>query len=301
VKLSLKFKGQDEEFWKGVYYMLSSSVLLSFFSLFGKFATENTSFFLLILLRFVIPLVLMLPYLLWTSTFRELFAVGNFTLQLTRMGCILVYQYSIFYYLIHSTLLNATVLQNTFPLFLPILERIFYKHRFNKREIASICICFVGVLCILHPDKGIWGTLSVVALLAPLGQAGSQILFAHQARLENQKSTLFYQYFLSSIVAAIIYMFSSEFLDVQGSLKGYTLFAWINIVALGVVSLFNQVLRSIAYRYGKASALAPFLYVSLIASALLDWLIFGHLPQLISVLGAFLVIGGGLLQLSEKK
>jgi drug/metabolite transporter (DMT)-like permease len=281
--------------------MLFSSVLLSFFSLFGKFATQELPFFFLAFLRFSIPLVLMLPYLLWKCTFRELFAVGDFKLQLMRMVCAVVYQYSIFYYLMHSTLLNATVIQNTFPLFLPILEKIFYKHRFNKREIASIVICFVGVLCILQPDKEIWASLSVVAILAPLGQAGSQTLFAHQARLENQKSTLFYLYFLSSIVTAAVYLFSPEFLKESHPLNAHGFIVWVNVVMLGVVSLFNQILRGIAYRYGKPSALVPFLYVSLIASAFLDWVIFGHLPQPLSILGAILVIAGGLLPLYEKK
>lgn len=281
--------------------MLLSSFLLSLFSLFGKIATENTSFFLLTFLRFSIPLLLMLPYLLWTTSLQELFATKSLRLQLLRAVCILVYQYSIFYYLLHSTLLNATVLQNTFPLFLPILERIFFKHRFNKREIVSILVCFAGVLCILQPNRGVFESLSVVAILAPLGQAGSQVLFGHQARNENPKSILFYLYFLSSVVTAIVYLGSSEFFLEKNSLETYSPLAWANVISLGVVSVFNQVYRGRAYQYARPSALAPFLYFSLIFSALLDWVIFHRLPKPLSIAGAVLVIAGGLIQMYKKR
>lgn len=283
-----------------MYYMLLSSVLLSLFSLFGKFATEGTPLFLLTFLRFLIPLVILLPYLLWTCPFRELFATRSLKLQILRSLCILVYQYSIFYYLLNSSLLNVTVLQNTFPLFLPILEKIFFKHHFNKREIVSILVCFAGVLCILQPDRGIFASLSIVVLITPLSQAGSQILFAHQSRKENPKSTLFYLYFLSTLVTAVVYLCSSESFSGNGFPGQNTLFNWTNIVALGVVSILNQYFRGKAYQYGKASSFAPFLYVSLIFAAFLDWAIFHELPNGLSFIGAALVIVGGLIQLYRK-
>ncbi len=300
MRLFARFRSSGEEFRKGIYYMLISSLLLSLFSLFGKFATKDTSFFLLTFLRFSIPFLLMLPYLLWTCSFHELFATSSIKLQLLRSLCVLVYQYSIFYYLMHSSLLNATVLQNTYPLFLPILERVFFKRPFHKREIVSICVCFAGVLCILQPDRGIFESLSVVAILAPLGQAGSQLLFGNQARKENPKSTLFYLYFLSSVATAIVYLFSSEFFMGRNSLEDYTLFAWVNIVCLGIVSIFNQSFRGMAYQHGKPSALAPFLYCSLIFSGILDWTVFHRLPNWISLAGAALVIAGGLIQMYKK-
>lgn len=280
--------------------MLLSSVALSFFTLFAKFGTENTSYFLLTFLRFGVPFLLVLPYLLWSTPIKELFDTSNFKMQLLRTGCILVYQYSIFYYLMHASLLDATVLQNTAPLFMPILERIFFKHRFNGRVLISIIVSFVGVLCILQPDQQLFARLSIAGLLAPLGQAGSQVLFGHQARKESQKTTLFYLFFLSSLFTAIAFLFSNEFFGAKNSLENYSVLAWANILALGLMSVFNQSLRGIAYRHGKPSALAPFLYFSLIFSALFDWAIFHRLPNWLSLAGAIFVFAGGLIQVYKK-
>lgn len=281
--------------------MLLSSVMLSIFTLFAKYGTESISYFLLIFLRFVIPLFLLMPFLLWKMSFKELLST-NFKMQLLRSCCILIYQYSIFYYLMYSsTLLDATVMQNTAPLFMPILERIFFKHRFEKRVILSILISFAGVLCILQPDTSIFAKLSIAGFLAPLGQAGSQVLYGHQAKSEDQRSNLFYQFFLCSFVSAIVFVFSQEIFEVKSFPENLSVLIWLNIIGLGVASVINQSFRGLAYRHGKASALASFLYVSIIFSALLDWTIFHHLPNWLSLIGTILVILGGLIQVYKKK
>jgi drug/metabolite transporter (DMT)-like permease len=290
-----------EEFGKGAAYMLLSSVTLSLFTLFAKFGADHTSFFLLLFLRFCIPLLLLIPFLLSTMSLKELFWIGNVKMQFLRSGCILLYQYSIFYYLTYASLLDATVLQNTAPLFMPILERIFFKHRFDKKVLLSIGISFVGVLCILQPDSDIFARLSVVGFLAPLGQAGSQVLYGHQAKKENQRFTLFYMFFLCSIFTGIIYVFSKGFFGGDPTLEKYSFWLWMNILFLGIVSILNQIFRGVAYQHGKASALAPFLYVSIIASAILDWAIFHHLPNWLSLVGAILVIVGGMIQIYRWK
>jgi drug/metabolite transporter (DMT)-like permease len=296
-KLRFRWKGSKEEFEKGAFYMLLSAVTLSCFTLFAKFAIENTSYFLLIFLRFGIPLVLLVPYLLWSaSSIKELFLLSNFKMQILRCGCLLVYQYSIFYYLMHSTLLDATVMQNTAPLFMPVLERIFFKHPFEKKVIFSIVISFVGVLCILQPDQSIFAKLSIAGFLAPLGQAGSQVLYGHQAKHENQKSNLFYLFFLCSLVSVIVFVVSKEFFGEVASFEHYSSLLWVNIICLGVASILNQLLRGEAYKHGKVSALAPFLYFSIIVSVILDWAIFHHLPNRLSLIGAILVVAGGWIQ-----
>lgn len=276
--------------------MLLCSFLMALFVLFGKIAIGITSFFQLTFLRFAIPLILFLPYLLIKGSLKELFYQCNLRMELIRALCILVYQYSIFYYLLHASLLDATVLQNTAPLFIPILEALFFKYKFDRRVILSILISFVGILCILQPDKDIFARLSIAGLLVPLSQAGSQVLYGHQAKRENLTMTLFYQFFLTTICSGVIYLFASAFFGEADSLKNYSGLAWMNILALGLVSLLNQQLRGIAYRHGKPSALAPFLYVSLIFSALFDWTLFHNLPNWLSLLGATLVVAGGLIQ-----
>ena len=68
------------------------------------------------------------------------------------------------------------------------------------------------------------------------------------------------------------------------------------IIVLGVISIANQTTRAAAYKCGSASRLAPFLYFSAIPAGIFDWAFFGNIPNLLSLLGVLLVIGGGLLK-----
>ena len=183
---------------------------------------------------------------------------------------------------------------------MPILERVFFKHRFEKKVIVSIGISFVGVLCILQPSSSLFANLGIAGFLAAFGQAGSQVLYRHQARNENQRSNLFYLFFICSLFSGVVFLFSIPFgkPEIVGEHSSWT---WVNLVFLGLTSIFNQSLRGEAYKHGKASALAPFLYISIIFSAILDWIIFGYLPNWLSLAGTILVIFGGLLQFSKRR
>jgi drug/metabolite transporter (DMT)-like permease len=249
-----------------------------------------------VFLRFAAPLVLILPFLLWKSSIHDLFVTKSFKLQLLRAGCILMYQYAIFYYLMHASLLDATVLQNTAPLLIPVFEWLFFKMRFHIRTVISILISFAGVICILQPDKEIIGRISMAGLFAIVGQAGSQVLYGHQARSENPYSSLFYFFFLTACISGVAFLFSEEFFGGELPAGAQSIWLYGNILALGLASIFNQSLRGVAYKYAKPSTLAPFLYLSLIVSGILDWAIFQRLPNLLSVFGAVLVCAGGLIQ-----
>jgi drug/metabolite transporter (DMT)-like permease len=47
--------------------------------------------------------------------------------------------------------------------------------------------------------------------------------------------------------------------------------------------------------------LAPFLYLSIIISAIMDWVVFHRIPNGLSIVGAVLVISGGLIQIHTRK
>ncbi|MES2121410.1 MAG: DMT family transporter, partial [Chlamydiota bacterium] len=230
----------EERFEKGIMYMVISSFMLSLFTLFGKLGTGTTSYFFFAFLRFIIPLALLMPYLLWKYSFKEMFQTKSLTMQFLRTGCMLVYQYSLFYYMLRSSLLDATVLQTTSPLVIPLLERIFFKHQISMRAIISIAVSFVGVLCILHPDKEMFSQFSLIGLLAPLGNAGSQVLYGHQARSENQGVNLFYLFFLCSFFSGAFYIASYWMFPSETYVGTFSLVASINLLALGAATLLNQ-------------------------------------------------------------
>lgn len=290
---------------KGIGYMLLSAIGLSFFGLFVKLGTFSVSFFLLTFLRFLVPLLLILPYFLWKVGIPRFSQIGTFHLQLGRVGCILIYQYAIFYYLTKTSLLNATVLQNTAPLFIPLIEKIFMNHPIKKKVIFGMLISFIGVLCIIRPNDGIINALGLIGLIAALGQAGSQVFFGLQSKAESAETNVFYLFFFSTIASFFIFLifsFFDEGIDFELiSLKHADLkFYWF-LLGLGFATIFNQIFRNIAYKFARPGVLAPVFYASVLVSGFFDWVIFHELPDRWTTIGAVLVILGGILPFIQKK
>jgi hypothetical protein len=60
------------------------------------------------------------------------------------------------------------------------------------------------------------------------------------------------------------------------------------------------VLSILAFRLAPASRLAPLVYVELVGAALMGYLMFNEVPGLATIIGAGLIIAGGLVLLDEK-
>jgi drug/metabolite transporter (DMT)-like permease len=290
----------EARFEKGVLFMLLSAVGLSFFTLFAKLGIESVSFFFLAFLRFIVPLILIMPYVLWRGFLKEGFQLEGLLLQLGRIGCVLIYQYGIFYYLTKESLFNATVLQNTAPLFIPFLDRIFLRYPIRKTTMFSIALSFIGIVLILNPNRGLFHWLSLIGIIAAMGLAGSQFLYGLHSKKEKNDANLFYYYLAASccsfIVFLVIALWKGQLTFDLSSLTAAPLSFYLSLLALSVCSIFNQSFRGLAYRHGRPSVLAPFFYISVLLSGILDWLVFDRIPSHIVLLGAFFVISGGIVQ-----
>ena len=75
---------------------------------------------------------------------------------------------------------------------------------------------------------------------------------------------------------------------------------WIYLIGVGVAQLFSQVFIVLAYRYASSVKLGPFIYTTIVFTALIDWAIWHRSPTMFVVLGMALVIGGGLVAIRGK-
>jgi drug/metabolite transporter (DMT)-like permease len=73
----------------------------------------------------------------------------------------------------------------------------------------------------------------------------------------------------------------------------------IYLLGIGFAQLFAQVFIVLAYRYASSVKLGPFIYTTIVFTALIDWAVWDHPPTLF-VVGIALVIGGGLVAIRGK-
>ena len=77
---------------------------------------------------------------------------------------------------------------------------------------------------------------------------------------------------------------------------------WLLIASLGFYGGIGHFLLIRAFRLAQASVLMPFTYTQLIWAALLGWLMFGHVPDILSAAGMIVIAAAGLwLALGERQ
>ena len=296
-----------QSFGKGVFYMVVSAFWFALTYLFVKLCAGHFPFFLFAFLRFLIPALILLVVLLIERRLKACFRIKHFHTHLLRAFCVTIAQLSIFYYISRSSLLNATVLLNTGPLFIPLIEWLARGYPLKKKALLPLFIGFVGVILILQPGSDLFSWLSFVGLLAGFAQACSQVLYGVHSHQESPEVNIFLLFSLStciSIVPLLISYFAfsfetARFAQVATAEHGlYLLF----LLVVAIANVLTQFFRGLAYlRGGRPATLATFLYLAVLFAFFYDWIIFDHPANIYSLLGALFVMGSGLLRISLSK
>ncbi len=289
---------RKESFEMGMMFMLISASALALTGFLGQLGMGYFFIFPMTFWRFFASLILCMGCLWIQGDLKAFWRIHNLKIHLLRAFFVLGAQYTFYYYIQHNNLLNAIVLLNTGPLFIPIIEWGLLRNKVGKSTWISIAVAFIGVIFVLQPQAGIFSHVSIVGLLAGICQAASQVLFGLNARREKVNLSVLYLFFFCTVFSSIPYACLHKTWIAGGHLS------WISfsmIIGLAIASIGNQLTRAIAYQYGTPSRLSPFLYFSVLLAGILDWVIFKITPNALSLIGASLVVLGGILKVFLRK
>ncbi len=186
-------------------------------------------------------------------------------------------------------LAEVSTLASTTPLIVVGLASPILGERVARTAVAGAVIGFAGVVILVGLDPSHFD----LAHLAPLGAATSYALFSLLTRVlqaEPPEVTLFYSGLVSMIAAAVLFAIVPR--DPLPSP-----IQWLGIGVVGLTSLTGHRLLVGAYRWGRASDLAPLGYLGLVWSFLSGAIIFGEAMQPQAVAGAIAISVGGLIAL----
>lgn len=286
---------QKESFVQGVIFMILSVIGLALTGLLGKFGLKYMDLTALIFWRFATSFLLCSLLLWWAGVFKHGIHVTNIKMHVFRAFFVLGTQYCYYFYLEKNSLLNAMVLLNTGPLFIPIIEWLVLRHKVGMSTWISVIIAFIGVLFVLQPDVDLFSKMSVIGLLAGIMQAASQIVFGMNSTVERSDLGVFYLFSFCSLFSVVPFLF---FGTTYPSFDVKPLWMICGLIgALGLASLFNQLFRTVAYQHARPSRLASFMYIAVLLGGLWDWMFFNNIPNVFSILGAVLVVFGGFFKL----
>jgi S-adenosylmethionine uptake transporter len=218
---------------------------------------------------------------------RRLFSTGRLGTQIARGLANFGATASFFFALSILPLAEVSTLASTTPLIVVALAGPFLGERITRFAVVGAIVGFGGVIALIGVDPSHLDP----AMLVPLGTATSYAVFSmltRELRAESPEVTLFY----SGVVGLAAASFLIVVVPTPTSPEPWQ---WAAIGLVGLSALTGHRLLVAAYRWGRASDLAPLGYLSLVWSFLSGAILFREPIEPRALAGAVAIaLGGGI-------
>ena len=176
------------------------------------------------------------------------------------------------------------------PVIAVVLSVFVLKERFTLKKGVSLGLGVCGTLFILRP-----GGSADPGVLMAFGSGFFFALYMLATRQASKDSDPFKTLAFQCVGGAILLL-------PQGLLYWSVIAIedLIFFIGMGLFSSISHILSITAFRYADASTLAPLVYVELIATTIVGYLVFSEIPGSYTIGGAILIVLAGLVLLAKK-
>ncbi len=191
-------------------------------------------------------------------------------------------------------LATATAIVFLSPIITGVLAIVFLGEPSRRATWVAAIVGFIGVLVLLRPGFSDLGWAAGLPLLSAFGISLMMLGNRMSARLA---SPLAMQFSIASIAAAFLILAA-----LIGAVSGVEALAldtpnWTVVARCAIIAVTATTAHWLVYlgttRAG-ASTIAPMTYVQMIVAVILGALLFGDIPDALTLLGAAIIIGAGL-------
>jgi len=263
----------------GALYMVASALLFASMAASVRVAARELPNAPIVFFRHFIMLVVLLPWL-WREGRRGV-ETGDLQGHLVRglagvsaVGCY-------FFAIARLRLADAVLLNQSMPLFIPLVERVWHGERIPPRLWAVLALGFAGLVLILRPGTGVFEPAALVGMASAVLASIAQVGIRRMPRTEPVTRIVFYFGLVGSAVALPpgVWWWKSP-----------SAFTWAVLVLVGLLATVGQLTLTRAYVHAPPASVGPILYTGPVFAGLLDWLIWDRLPDATFVVGAAVVV-----------
>jgi drug/metabolite transporter (DMT)-like permease len=185
-------------------------------------------------------------------------------------------------------LAEATAIGFVAPLLVVLLARPLLGERIGLVRLLAVMAGFSGVLLVARPG----GDMDLVGVLCVLVAASCATVYQLLSRvLVGTESTLTLLFYVA-LTGTVCFGTSLPWVW-HGPMPGWADIAL--MISLGVTGGLGHYLFTHAYHDAPASLLAPFSYLQLLWTGLLGWLVFGRVPDHLTLLGMGIIAAAGVV------
>jgi len=268
----------------GVLYTLLAALSFSLMSLLGKLIGQSASTDTVLFARYIVSVIFLAPWIIRNpkETLRihepgKLFARSAFTLL--SVACF-------FYSFRFLSLGDALVLNNTFPLFIPLLAWVVHRIRTPHKMWIGISLGFIGVIFILRPGSGFIHPAALFGLASGIFAAISYIIVRFMTKSIPIVQILFYNFLICGLITGALLPIG--WIHFSGK-------TWLFLSGVGVFGVVYQAFSTLGFAKAPVRLTSPLMYLTIVFGVIADFFIWGIVPDFWSLLGIACVIAGGIL------
>lgn len=274
---------------RAALYVLTSALLFAVMGGLIKHISTQLPYEMVVFFRNLFGLVALMPWLLRKGLHS--LRSDYFHLHLLRSLFGLSAMYCFFYALGHLPLAEAVMLNYTAPLYIPAIAWFWLREPSPARLRWALAIGFAGIALILKPGSSLFQPVALIGALAGLLTAAAFVTLRRMAASEPATRTVFYFGLFATVISAIPMTWAWQ--APPSSL-------WLLLLVMGTIATIAQLLLTRGYAYAPAAQVGPLTYAIVLFSALLGWWKWDEVPDHLSVVGALLIIGAGIIALRSR-
>lgn len=268
----------------GITFTILAALSFTLMSLFGKIIGDGASTDTLLFARFFISLVLLVPWILKSP--REILQVSG-PFKLISRSLFTFFAFVCFFYsLKFIPLSNALLLNNTFPLFIPLAAWAMLGTKTTHKIWIGILIGFFGIALVLNPNPKSFQPACLFALASGLLAAVAIVIIRTLTKTSTTLQILFYNFLLCSILSGLALPLHWKPFDKQTAFL---------LCGVGIFGASYQLFSTLAYGKAPVRLTSPLMFLCIVFGAVADFFIWKELPSTLSWIGMALVIIGGII------
>lgn len=192
-----------------------------------------------------------------------------------------------FYALNFLPLTVVSAIMFSSPIIVCFLSMTILKERIGPWRWGAILLGFAGVLIVIRP----FGEAFHPAMILPLYNATALALYSLMTRrLAGVVAVDTQQFYLGALGTALMLPFAIWTWAPPANMLEAAL-----LIGLGAGGWAGHQLLTNAHRFAPANTLMPYTYSFMIYIAILSWLVFNHLPDEFTLIGALVIVISGLI------
>lgn len=271
---------------RGALFMATSALLFACMAAAVRYCSAELSNGPIVFFRHFLMLVFLLPWVAHQGL-RALHTrdvPGHLVRGLAGVSAVACY----FYAIARLRLADAVLLNQSMPLFIPLVERAWLGEKVPRRLWGVLGLGFFGLLFILKPGTGVFEPAALVGLASAALASVAQVGIRRLTRTEPVNRIVFYFGLVGSAAAlpAAAWTWHPPSTSI-----------WAALLVMGFFATLGQLTLTRAYRHAPAAQVGPFLYAGPVFAGVLDFVLWQRLPDVWFLVGAAIVIAAATLAL----